>query len=226
MYFLRRIFRKLLSITILPILRYYLSSTVKYKHDGLTLSIAPGVFHPGFFYSTKYFGNFLRKLELHGKSFLDLGTGSGMLAFIADRAGAKVTASDISKTAIENLRKNLQLNRKDFKTVHSDLFDEFPKEKFDLIAINPPYYRQSPKSEADYAWYCGEQLEYFKKLFKQMPQFIFPNSSIFMVLSEDCALEEIKQIAASNGFQYTLVNNKRIWLEMNYIFEFKLREEI
>lgn len=224
MQLIRKIVRKILSITALPLLRIYLSSPVKYKQGDLVLLIPPGVFHPGFFFSTNYLGKTMRQMDLKGKTLLDLGTGSGMLAFIADNAGAKVTASDISLTAITNLRHNLKLNGREFKTIHSDLFDDFPNEKFDWVVINPPYYKRSPKTEAEYAWYCGEDAEYFKKLFNQLPHFLQPNARVFMVLSEDCALEEIEQLAVSKGFRQQLVSSKRICLERNYIFEFSIAE--
>ena len=68
-----------------------------------------------------------------GKSFLDMGAGSGIQAKAAQSAGAKsVLCADINKEAVKEL-KSLG-----FKAVKSDLFSNI-KEKFDVISLNPPY---------------------------------------------------------------------------------------
>tara|TARA_Y100000034_G_scaffold129454_1_gene185923 strand:- start:3184 stop:3708 length:525 start_codon:yes stop_codon:yes gene_type:complete len=64
------------------------------------------------------------------KKVLDVGTGSGILAKEALRYTKNVTASDINKECLKNL--------KGIKTIHSDLFKNI-KGKYDLIICNPPY---------------------------------------------------------------------------------------
>jgi release factor glutamine methyltransferase len=58
------------------------------------------VFHPRYFISSECFAKFVDGLELRGKSVVDIGTGSGILAVAAARAGpANVTATDINPNA-------------------------------------------------------------------------------------------------------------------------------
>ena len=76
-------------------------------------------------------------------SILDLCTGSGCIAIACQYAfpDAHVAASDLSKDALEVARENL--NRHQLSTqielYESDVFDQIPPQRFDLIVSNPPY---------------------------------------------------------------------------------------
>ena len=218
---IHKIVKKVLSFTLLPFLRIYLNSPRTYQYQGINLRIIPGVFHPGFFFSTQFLLKYIKHLPLNGRSFLELGAGSGLISFYANLKGAKVTASDISTNVIQNIAFNQLKNGVNFEVIHSDLFTEFGDRKFEMILINPPYFKRNPKSEADYAWYCGENSEYFIRLFSELNNFICNESLVFMILSEECAIVEIKQIAKQNNFVLKVVKRKRIWLEENFIFEVK-----
>lgn len=224
MQIVRKLFLKILSYTLLPLLKVYLSKPRTYTYKGIRLLIAPGVFHPKFFFSTQFLLRYINTLPLKGKTFLELGAGSGLLSFNAHKLGAIVTASDISATAIEYIIKNQESNKAKFEVVLSDMFQKIKPQQFDVIAINPPYYKKNPISEADRTWYCGEHAEYFVHLFSQLADFINSNSLVLMVLSEDCDLKGIKEIAARHNFYFTEVKRKRIWLELNAVFEIKLSD--
>jgi release factor glutamine methyltransferase len=135
--------RRLLVHLLHPILRrwYTWSSSRRrrYRRDGLDLVVLPGVFHPGLFVSTGLMAEHVSSLDLRGRTFLELGAGSGRVALIAARKGAVVTASDVSAAAIENTTINASRNRLPVNVVRSDLFEALPQH-FDVIVINPPYY--------------------------------------------------------------------------------------
>jgi len=78
--------------------------------------------------------------NVRGARVLDLGTGSGFLAILASKLGArKVVATDISERALRAARKNAVLNMVeniDFRL--GFLYAPVKGECFDLIVCNPP----------------------------------------------------------------------------------------
>ena len=54
---------------------------------GHRLLTDPQVFHPVYFLSTRILADSLRTIDLRGKRFLDMGTGSGALGIVAAAAG-------------------------------------------------------------------------------------------------------------------------------------------
>ena len=139
---MRAAIKHIVAHTYKPFLVRYLSKTRIYQHGGIRLEVPPAVFHPGFFFSTHLLNRYLDRLPVNGKTFLELGAGSGFIAFSAARKGAIVTASDINPVAIDYLRRNSDENKISIDIIQSDLFAQIPIKSFDIIAINPPYYKK------------------------------------------------------------------------------------
>jgi len=211
--------RQIVAATYKPLLKRYLRKTRRYSYKGISMIIEPGVFHPAFFFSTNLLLNYMETMDFRGKTFLELGAGTGLIAIYAATRGATVTASDISKNAVRSIEQNALLNRVKVIVHYSDLFDTLPLQRFDVIVINPPYYKKNPLQESDYAWYCGERGEYFNKLFSGLEKYIGINSVILMVLSDECDIPMVKDLANENGFSMNVVLEKKKYWEMNYIFE-------
>lgn len=197
----------------------YLSKIRIYKYEDIELEISPQVFHPGFFFSTKILLNFTKQLQLQGKSFLEPGCGSGLISIYAARKGAKVTATDINPVAIEFLKKNSRTNGVELEIIHSDLFRDIPMQQFDIIAINPPYYKKHPLTPKDYAWYCGEKGEYFENMFNELTNYIHSRSEVYMVLFDGCDIDMITETALRNNFSLNWVFTQQNLLEKNFIYK-------
>jgi release factor glutamine methyltransferase len=218
---MRKLVKHIVGSTYRPLLVRYLSKTRTYSCKGITLQIPPDVFHPGFFSSTGLLLRYIMKDALSEKTVLELGAGSGLLSIYAARKGAAVVATDISPAATECVRSNALENRVEIQVIHSDLFDRIPRQAFDLILINPPYYKRNPSSVYDYAWYCGENGEYFQKLFSGLSGYIRRESHVLMVLCDGCDLQMIRALAKENSFHLQCVHTSRTMIEKNYIFKIR-----
>ena len=151
--------------------------------------------------------------------FLELGAGSGLIAIYAAKQSPYVSATDINPVAIEYLRKNSHANKVHVDVVYSDLFENIPRGEFDIIAINPPYYKKNPQTLLDHAWYCGENGEFFFRLFDQLGDYIHERSEVIMVLCDGCDMGMIAEAAARNKFRLTLVKTKQTLIEKNFIYK-------
>lgn len=70
---------------------------------------------------------------------LELGTGAGLVAVAAARAGHRVTATDVNPAALRLARANAQKNNVRLTLLRADLARGLRLDRFDLIAFNPPY---------------------------------------------------------------------------------------
>ncbi len=213
--------KKYYDVLVQPILKRYLKKARIYTYKNFQLKIYPGVFHPKYFFSTQVFAEFIEKFELKNRKVCDVGTGSGLLSFIAFSKGASVFSFDISATAVKGLKENVKNNfkeDKDFNIYLSDLFDSVPENTFDILLINPPYFFSEPTDEGSHAWYCGKNGEYFEKLFKQLSNYSNPSSQIYMILADNCDLERIRKIASKYNYLLKQCYEKKIKWEKNFIF--------
>src|SRR5258707_2263672 len=123
------------------------------------LSVPPTVFHPRFFLSSEYFAEFIDRLDLSGKSVADIGTGSGILALAAARAGAtNVLALDINPNAARSARENAQTNGfgNCVTAVSSDLFPSLaPRPPFSGPTFHPPKHAGAPPQLSHPGWHTG-----------------------------------------------------------------------
>ena len=216
---IRHLLRPIIFRIVKPLLWRYLSRERGYRYRDIRMTIRPGVFHPGFFFSTRLLLDFLAQHDLSGKTLLELGAGSGLIAIHSARRGARVTASDINPAAVQSIRENAAANRAELMVVESDLFANIARQRFDYIIINPPYYPQDPASESEYAWFCGAEFEYFRALFPQLGNYCDAQSQVLMILSEDCRIDTIREIAAGSQMQLEEIFRKRVWGEWNFIFK-------
>lgn len=132
---------------------------------------------------------------------LDLCTGSGCIGIASAVAlpQAKVVLSDISADAIEVASKNIHRHNLNSRVsvIKSDVFDDIPAQKFDLIVSNPPYV-----SEAEYedlpAEYQNEPklgltsghdgMEVVARILKQAPAFLSTSGIIIIEVGASAEL--------------------------------------
>jgi release factor glutamine methyltransferase len=195
---------------------------------GFSLTIPPGVFHPGLFLSTKVFARYLEKRNLQGMSVLEMGCGSGLLSFIAARKGARVTSVDINPLAVGTTRKNAAANglQEHVEVLRSDLFTEIPSGKrFDLILWNPPFYPKDPSDMPDRALNAGRDYEVVRRFAAESGKYLEPAGSVEILLRAGSNEEgAIPGFFSHEGMVWKAVYKRKTFFEGFTIHRFQKRE--
>ncbi|WP_299098575.1 methyltransferase [uncultured Winogradskyella sp.] len=188
-----------------------------FKYDGIEVMVMPEVFPPHYTLSTKILLQYLKPLKLENKTVLELGCGSGIISLFAASKKAIVTASDINNIALTALKQATVKNNLDVEIIKSDLFQNLTSQGFDYVIINPPYYPKNPTNIKENAWFCGEDFEYFRNLFIQLQN--RSDDCILMILSQDCNISKITDIASKQGFKLEIELERTMFTERNYIYK-------
>jgi release factor glutamine methyltransferase len=189
---------------------------------GFELVVAPGVLHPNYFPSSTFLARALAGLDLRDRKVLDIGTGSGILALVAARNGADLTAVDINATAVECSRANFARNgaMNNARVLRSDVFDALTaSDRFDLIVSNPPFYDRAARSDADRAFATGPDNDFFRRLADGLDSRLVPGGSLILVHSSDAAWEPIESLFRDAGFTSTIVDRRRRVFETLTVYE-------
>ncbi|MEU3937755.1 HemK2/MTQ2 family protein methyltransferase [Streptomyces sp. NPDC029044] len=124
-----------------------------------------------------------------GAHVLDVGTGSGALALEAARRGSRVTAVDVSWSAVWAARLNARVAGLPVRILHGNLFEPVREETFDLILANPPYvpapeaHRRPPRGAAR-AWDAGgDGRLVVDRICRQAPGLLRPGGVLLLVQS-------------------------------------------
>lgn len=205
-------------VFIKPYLMCRLRRSTLWRTEDMDLIIRPGVFHPKYFYSTRFLLDYLKKISLRGWKVLEVGSGSGCLSVFCAKQGAMADALDIHPAAVENTLENAARNAVVVNAIISDLFSALPARQYDLLLVNPPYYPKNPLKPEEYAWYCGEDFEYFNRFFTSFRPFVAEEGRVLMVLSETCMLSKIAEVAENYGCGMQVIRSKTIRGEKLYLY--------
>ncbi|EJW13732.1 N5-glutamine methyltransferase, HemK family protein [Rhodovulum sp. PH10] len=192
---------------------------------GFRLAVLPTVFDPRRFLTSEFFAGFLGTLDLSGKTVADVGTGSGILALAAARAGAeRVTAIDINPNAARAASENAVANGLGDKVTGlcSDLMAEVPAEpRFDVILSSPPSFPGEPRDVADRAWVAGPGYRDIAPLFEQARARLKPGGRMYVLFSSDSDLHLLGTMIETAGFDARLVGERSIGFEAFVLYELR-----
>ena len=183
--------------------------TSTFRYAGSDLRIDPTVFHPRYFGSSLIFARFVEALNIRGKQFLDLGTGSGIIGLAAARAGAQVTSSDINPAAVRCATENAAAAGFNIRCIESDLFDSLKADRFDVVAWNPPFFAKEPTNIAEAAFYAGEEHNVIRRFAREVRAHLMPGGLIYLIFSLDGGRNTLEKIFRDEGFTINTVLTKR-----------------
>ena len=151
-------------------------------------------------------------INLKPSKVLEIGTGSGAIAvsLAAELPVVEVTATDISKGALEIAARNATVHDigERIEFFEADLFEGVTG-KFDLIVSNPPYIPSAeiktlqkevqafdPIKALDGG---GDGLDFYRSIFEQSAEFLKPKGTICVEIGLGQE-EDVSQIATNNGY--------------------------
>jgi release factor glutamine methyltransferase len=190
---------------------------------GFRFVVPPTVFHPSLFKTGEYFAEFIGGLDLRDRRVADIGTGSGILALAAARAGAShVIALDINPNAARAAAENARINGLSDRVtaVCSNLLSGLAAQPlFDVIVSNPPYFAGEPRDLADRAWHSGPLHRDIVALFVQARERLAPNGRMYVLFSDRADLNFLRSLMEQAGFRSQLVGKRSILIDTFVIYE-------
>ncbi len=150
-------------------------------------------------------------VELQAKKspkVLDLCAGSGAIGLSIKSLvpGAELTLCDVSAGALEVVKKNAHALEVDVTIRHGDLFKAVGREKFDLIASNPPYIRSGEMAslqrevrfEPALALDGGlDGLDFYRRIATEAADHLNPDGCLYLEVGEGEAADVLDMVRAS-----------------------------
>jgi release factor glutamine methyltransferase len=149
-----------------------------------------------------------------GERLLDVGTGTGIAALHGAKAGARVTAVDISPHAVACARSNALKNDLRVEVLQSDLFERV-EGLFDVIVFNPPYLPDegTPSTWMERAWSGGaDGSEVVVRFLDDAWRFLAPGGRIYIILSSFGSIRSILR-SAKQRYDIEMVEERHMFFE-------------
>lgn len=177
--------------------------------NGASFQVYPGVFSPIYSSDTAWFAKKIVSL-IKNKKFLEIGSGSGIIACLASIHGAsQVVATDINPKAVENIHSNTKFHSLNISVREGSVFDPIDKnEKFDVIFWNHPFYCNDIEplnKDMINASVYDTNYQFLKKFFRDGKNYLAKNGQLILGTSNIARLNLIKKMALDEGYQMTLL---------------------
>ncbi len=154
-----------------------------------------------------------------GERFLEVGTGTGLIALHAARLGPAV-ATDANREAAALAQANARRNGVALEVVLGNLAAGL-RGPFDVVAFNPPYLEGPPGDDLDRAWAGGDQgSEISIRFVSDLPRILAPGGRAYLLLSR---ANRAARSLAESMFQASVVASKRLFFEDLDVLELRPR---
>lgn len=179
--------------------------------NGFKIVVYPNVFSPAYFTDSAWFASELPKIVGY-KTFLEIGTGTGIVALSVAKTGAKVTATDINPIAVENAKANFQRYNLNVKIVLGDMY--FPlntEDKFEYIFWNHPFNRGN-NPNIDMLFRAGFDYKYLslENYIRGASNHLKSEGHLLLGTSNFADLSSVQVLAMKYGYSLKLLRNIRM----------------
>ncbi|SEO92049.1 release factor glutamine methyltransferase [Halorientalis persicus] len=143
-----------------------------------------------------------------GDRVLDVGTGSGYVASVAEDSGADVVGADINPLACQEAREN------GVPVVQANLTDPFRNRSFDVVLFNPPYLPTPPADERndwmEYALSGGEDgRAVIEPFIDGVGRVLASGGEVLLLVSTLTDPDAVVDFAADYGFDATEIASEK-----------------
>jgi len=163
----------------------------------------------------------LRGITLRpGETFLEVGTGSGLVAIEVARIG-RVVATDVNPNAVRFARRNAAENGRRIEVVRCDLMSAV-RGPFDVVAFNPPYLEGHPSDALESAWLGGaEGSDIALRFLEDLPRILAPSGRAYLLLG---ARNHNARSSAERRFRCRVVASSPLFFERLDVLELTLTD--
>ncbi len=195
-----------------------LNSAWQWYQNGITTPVLRNKIHPyyGVYFPTRFdhlilFDNWLKRYQGPKKSAIDIGIGSGVLAFQLVKHGfQKVFGTDTNANAIVGLTEfmgDTKLSRK-VELASGHLFAKWEKQT-ELIVFNPPWLPEPKNTNSnDTAIYYNNTL--FPEFFAEAKKRLLPDGKLVVIFSN---LAQLTNVTKDHPIEKELAEGGRFKLE-------------
>jgi len=174
-----------------------------FEYLGLTIVVPPDVMPitP----VSHLLGESVQATARPGDRVLDMGTGSGVNAILAAKAGASVLAVDINEHSLVAARDNAERNGVDdlVEVRYSDVFSEV-EEAFDLIVFDPPFRWFTPRDLFEAAM-TDTGYQAMTRFFREAHGHLSPRGRMLVFFGTSGDLGYLEQLMAEEGYHFEVV---------------------
>lgn len=161
---------------------------------GFDIFVPPSVLSPLLFCTGPCLARAVTPYAKPGVRVLDVGTGSGIVALAAARAGAYVGAVDLNPVAVRATRVNAMLNGLMVDVREGDVFTPFGGETFDVITFNPPFFQRPQGGELEMALSDAPGLPILGRFVEGLQTMLAPHGVALIAGSSNGALEAMRSL--------------------------------
>ena len=183
------------------------------KVIGLELVVMTGIFSPKYFNDSAWFAQEAPSI-VGNHNFLEIGTGTGIMALNCALHGAQVTATDINPRAAMNAWINFQRYGIDAPVLIGDMYEPVKGQKFDFIMWNHPF-NNSDNPNEDMLHRAGFDYKYqsLDKYVSQAHRHLTQNGTLLLGTGIFADQDALQSIAANNGYNPELLRSTEIPME-------------